>query len=603
QPARLAQAWGEETWKIYQTRQSAARLRNCVTPEELRLKFQRCYQASEARLPQCKAVHANPDSYWRSQPGRSTSTHSEDFKRMDLASKCCAFNYSALLLNSPRDPPFPWEQDYLCGTGPLLKLEDTAYASRSTIRLDGREATGGARFFYVGDRVSFEVVVRNGRGEVQALGGDSVRVWLVGAAGLGAAITADLTDLRNGSYRATSVLPWAGKVEVKATIAHTRNLFRTVAYIQRYFTTSHWFTALWKKGAFSEATPCSPYPALPAFSADEICNLTNKNGGFPWYCGKPIKKGLNCSDYVSARKIDYPSFLPLTAAEEELIELTESKRPFLIPSSISFDVRPKTGTTDTTLPLPTLPCNQRDFSQTFTETDQFGYLYAHQWRPFACRLPNVTADFLQQCLKDTQILYLGDSNTRLQMDIVTPLVNCRNIIKRARHNWHAPLWCDNEALKISVKYFPPMHPFYGSVGEQVKPEVLSSPVEKMDAIPATGKYIVHLHLFLHFMPFHLGLAEHRLQLLRSSTERLLARNPHVFVIYQSAFSSYDHSAKNKHKMNILLAELQRTIMAGLGSRVMFVRTFPITVAIENKSGHPKESNQFMNLYMGHICGR
>ena len=135
------------------------------------------------------------------------------------------------------------------------------------------------------------------------------------------------------------------------------------------------------------------------------------------------------------------------------------------------------------------------------------------------------------------------------------------------------------------------------------PEVLRSSVKEMDAIPARGKYIVHLHHFLHFMPFHFGLVEHRLHLLRAATERLLARNPQVIVVYQSAFSSYDHSPKNKHKLNALLVELQRTVMSGLGPRVMFVRTFPITVAIENKSGHPKESNKFMSLYMGHICGR
>ena len=62
-------------------------------------------------------------------------------------------------------------------------------------------------------------------------GGDSVRVWLV-TPDLGASIVADVTDLKNGSYRAISVLPWAGKVEVRATIAHTRDLLRTVVYIQ-----------------------------------------------------------------------------------------------------------------------------------------------------------------------------------------------------------------------------------------------------------------------------------------------------------------------------------------------------------------------------------
>ena len=140
-------------------------------------------------------------------------------------------------------------------------------------------------------------------------------------------------------------------------------------------------------------------------------------------------------------------------------------------------------------------------------------------------------------------------------------------------------------------------------GEQVKPEVLISAVEKMDAIPATGKYIVHLHNFLHFMPFHLGLAEQRLRLLRAAAKRLLARNPQVIVVYQSAFSSYDHFMRNKHKLDTQLVELQRSIMCGLGPRAMFVRTLPLTLASENNNSHPEISDQFMLLSMGHICGR
>ena len=89
-------------------------------------------------------------------------------------SRCCAFNCSDLILHNPRDPPFPWELDYLCGSGPLLNMADTAHASKSTVRLlgvtrDGKKREGTGRFI-VGDHVSLEVVVRNGRGQVQKLG-------------------------------------------------------------------------------------------------------------------------------------------------------------------------------------------------------------------------------------------------------------------------------------------------------------------------------------------------------------------------------------------------------------------------------------------------
>ena len=53
-------------------------------------------------------------------------------------------------------------------------MADTAHASKSTVRLlgvtrDGKRREGTGRFI-VGDHVSLEVVVRNGRGQVQKLG-------------------------------------------------------------------------------------------------------------------------------------------------------------------------------------------------------------------------------------------------------------------------------------------------------------------------------------------------------------------------------------------------------------------------------------------------
>ena len=135
------------------------------------------------------------------------------------------------------------------------------------------------------------------------------------------------------------------------------------------------------------------------------------------------------------------------------------------------------------------------------------------------------------------------------------------------------------------------------------PNVTSSAVKQMDAIPASGKYLVFLHNFHHFMLPHFGLVEQRLLHLRAAAERLLARNPHVIVVYQSAFSVYEMRRTMRHMWNELLVELQRTIMSGLGSRAIFVRTLPITVATENKISHPSNSDQFTKLYMGHICGR
>ncbi|KAK6958587.1 NXPE family member 3, partial [Biomphalaria glabrata] len=61
--------------------------------------------------------------------------------------------------------------------------------------------------------------------------GDKVDVWLSSDDVL-AAITADVTDNQDGTYTAVTILPWSGTVNVKATIAHHKELLRTVMYLQ-----------------------------------------------------------------------------------------------------------------------------------------------------------------------------------------------------------------------------------------------------------------------------------------------------------------------------------------------------------------------------------
>ncbi|CAL1535994.1 unnamed protein product [Lymnaea stagnalis] len=83
----------------------------------------------------------------------------------------------------------------------------------------------------------------------------------------------------------------------------------------------------------------------------------------------------------------------------------------------------------------------------------------------------------------------------------------------------------------------------------------------------------------------------------------MARNPHVIVVYQSAFTALDREIRNKHKMSGFVLRLQKEILRGLGDRVMFMFTWPMTIAAENTDGHPTVSDQFTKFYMGHVCGR
>ncbi|KAH9495287.1 hypothetical protein Btru_016332 [Bulinus truncatus] len=499
-------------------------------------------------------------------------------------------------------------------------------------------------------------------------GGDVINVWLV-SGNPKASIAADVTDHRNGTYTAVTVLPWSGDVTVMAGIAHHREKFRMMFYIQRIFKTTHWFEGLFEYINASEATPCLPFPSLPGHSSDELCNFTELNGS-PWYCGRPVKKDfLNCSHYTSVMRLADVCSPPLTPTENWLLVTPHDYSHFLIPINIVIHVLPDEMSmsfspislitdeksmsfspislitdetfmsfspislitdempmsfspislitdetsmsfspisliTDETsksnvVKLPQLKCHERNMSLTFEENFSYGFFFHGIWRPLSCQLPEMTTESLVRCLKDTKVIYVGDSNSRKQFDILTGLVPCEDKIIRSSVVWHKGLKCENSTYNISIQFYPHSFPFFGSTGEKLTTDNVISEVKLMDSIPKDGKYIVHLHHFMHLAPFHLSLLESRLKLVRESIMRLLDRNPHVIVIYQSA-----HSVYIRYSMNgAFFVEIQRRILRGLGDRVMFMFTWPMTVAVNNDDVHPPICNSFTAYYMGHICGR
>ena len=65
------------------------------------------------------------------------------------------------------------------------------------------------------------------------------------------------------------------------------------------------------------------------------------------------------------------------------------------------------------------PCSERASSDTWTDTSPRGFWDNGRWRPLKCSLPDVTSSFVERCLRNTTVLLLGDSNTRMVRHKVT----------------------------------------------------------------------------------------------------------------------------------------------------------------------------------------
>ncbi|CAG5126373.1 unnamed protein product, partial [Candidula unifasciata] len=137
----------------------------------------------------------------------------------------------------------------------------------------------------------------------------------------------------------------------------------------------------------NESVPCSPFPVVPGHQKSELCNLTLENGS-PWFCGRPSKRELNCSDYKS---ISY-SRLDIAMPSGKLF----TKMNFL--QLCSPTLTAKSGLTR--LPDPNVPCNKVSPRSTWHLSEPTGYFYHKVWKPFLCFVPDKVEQLDESCLRN-----------------------------------------------------------------------------------------------------------------------------------------------------------------------------------------------------------
>ncbi|CAG5130983.1 unnamed protein product, partial [Candidula unifasciata] len=164
---------------------------------------------------------------FKSQPSNSTTfTADEDIKRIELASLCGGVLDHEFLTAPPREELYPFEKFYLSDP-PLWDESTVACHKHSTITPFGNNNT-----FVVGDLMTVVIKMFDTKGRPRLKGGDRLKVWLKDVK-FKHSISANITDFNNGTYLATTVLPWAGSVSVKVTLRQPREFFRALAYVHR----------------------------------------------------------------------------------------------------------------------------------------------------------------------------------------------------------------------------------------------------------------------------------------------------------------------------------------------------------------------------------
>ncbi|CAG5116268.1 unnamed protein product, partial [Candidula unifasciata] len=513
------------------------------------------------------------------------SKHKSIFDKAKNADKRCGgVLYTEFLASPPREELYPFEIFYLSDP-PLWDESTVASHQYSTIGLYRSNTT-----FVVGDHVSVVIKMFDRKGRPRLTGGDRLKVWLKDMK-FQHSIGANITDFNNGTYMATTVLPWAGTVRVMATLRQSREFFRTLAYVHRVFKCTTPFYGAYSNSQANESVPCSPFPVVPGYQKSELCNLTLENGS-PWFCGRPSKRELNCSDYKLFSLSRLNITMPITPAEDELLKQGTRQNNF-IPGNIILNVTAtKSGLTR--LPDPNVPCNKVSPRSTWHQSEPTGYFYHKVWKPFLCFVPDKVEQLDESCLRNVHMIFNGDSNSRYSYNRMKSKVQCTETVfgKHAQY-YHAPKTCEKKLWNLSIQHLSHSSPFQAGWVS-----LLNSPGKVLGTVPSEGRYVINLHPFLHFTSHHISAYERYLRAVRDEIIRLLHRNPHVLIILRPPYVYVLGDAWAQQ-----FTTLQKEIFMDLQDHIIYFPFWDITVASGDTGIHPQCNEHLSDVMFQFTCGR
>ncbi|XP_069119727.1 NXPE family member 3-like isoform X2 [Argopecten irradians] len=432
----------------------------------------------------------------------------------------------------------------------------------------------------VGDSFQVNIQLFCTDGKPVNMGGDYLKMWLK-EPDLQANVNGHVKDHGNGTYTGVVLLPWKGHPEVTVSIANTRH---HISLIMRYLEEHGTLNTMASKfidasGKYMEDLVCSPKPDvdLEGCGFRDRCNSTNYNYGLPWFCCKPKSKFLTCDDIKTQESRDHTSLSKIA------VDVSKNHKHIKVMSVKTKVLEGVKGNGH--LMSPPLPCRNHPPGATWQEQTPSGYYYKKSWVNLKCK--SEVIDY-KSCLKNRNVVVLGDSNSRGVYDIIKERTSA---IEQTSHYtkgkpWHKLLRALNTESNIDLMWAPHNPPFY--VGPHQSLDTMRSVGNWLDRVSHDKPNVVIIHLFYHLTRTTLSVFRAFVKDARAGVDRLLARDPGSTVIIQGP-----HSITFKKVLEPIdyLRRCQEDIwyqeFLGSHEKVYYVRNWDRTSGMENVNMHPQ----------------
>ncbi|XP_069126050.1 NXPE family member 3-like [Argopecten irradians] len=444
--------------------------------------------------------------------------------------------------------------------------------------------------FRVGDEITVDIVLYNGRGERATVGGDMLRVWLRETT-LKASVAGYVIDHGNGSYTGVVKAMWAGKPELMFAIGNTKEHIGIFMNVVQKYGVIEFLRAGFTNQNLTENTMCSVIPNIP--NVKEYCNFTTLNFNMSFFCGKP--KSLECEDWTVYERTGNHSCSKEHKAFFRSYRYLKKKVTFLkVSNKLSYARHPNVS------------CRNVNSTVTWHTHVPTGYFYSGQWKSLICKsLLQRRYIPYQRCLRNRPVLMTGDSTTRNWFKPLARLL--RLSITDGRQEIKDKAWHKfGEAIKTSkglyLYWAPHEIPFYSL--EQNK-DNFRSVASRIDALPSNKSPIVIMHWFGHLTRTTPQQYRDHVRSAKEAVLRLLKRSPNSDIFIKGPHSfTYNIFLEPFDYLSRVCKQILYEEFRDLQDKVYFIDQWDATVGNGNVDIHPTLpffNEMMLNFVFSFIC--
>ncbi|XP_024239025.1 NXPE family member 3-like isoform X1 [Oncorhynchus tshawytscha] len=373
----------------------------------------------------------------------------------------------------------------------------------------------------IGGFIDVILIARDTKNRIKTYGGDFFQAKLFNSE-LKASTYGAVTDHFNGTYTARLALLWPGPAKVSIRLVHSSEAVQVLCRQREQDPDKVYFQGYFEEGGKQETVMCNAQrsPRLVGNDAQCCCEYREPVTGETWFCRRPSSLPCHALTYHSMG--GYQAVLSKVE-----MTLLKSSMNIIVPGDDSaIDVQQQ----DTEIR------SQTKCRPGFHTSVPAGFYFQDHWTSLVCDSKSFpSAKLISGCLKDKQILMMGDSTLRQWFDYLEETVPTLKRLNLHTSSKSGPFEAVDTQSNTRIIWRAHGIPIRTSKTPWADLHYIASEVEGM----AGGAHsVVVFTIWAHFTTYPLAMYAHRLVVIRRAVASLLRRSPTTLVVIKSANTGY-----------------------------------------------------------------